>query len=1132
MLKLISQVSQRFLAGEPVDHVISFALSQAATALNCQRSYLFRYSQDQTYVSNTHEWCAPGIPSQQEIFARIPITNFPWLYQRLQQGFPVVVNQVGDLPPSPDKTAWLQQGIQSILYVPTQLQGKLYGALGMETLDQPRQWQEEEVEFLATLGDLITLAQSQAEQAQFLQMAFQSARMGAWSWNLVTGEERWSPEMAALMGRDPQQVYSYADFLACVHPEDRSIIETQQRLAQENHTSYQTEYRVIWPNGSVRWLTSIGTFHRDPQGRAVKLSGISFDTTERKRQEESLREQKEFMRHLIDGSPDLILVKTVQNQLLLANQAVCDFYGVTREELESGGDESLRYPPEVIAKFIEENQWVINHNQPLLLPEQLEVDHQGNHHWMRWIKKALRVPGYEEPCVMMVGFDISDLKQSQLFAQANEQLFRGIFDYAPIGIVIDTLENKLIECNQVCQEILGYSLHELKTITYEDYTHPEDLELEKQLWQELIAGQRKSYTLEKRCFRKDGRMIWVLVSVSLLLNPDGKPYLSLGLMQDITEQRQQREFLQQILDISSDLIAVRDEQHRLITYNKAYECFCGLSPETATTQDPSTYIPADIWQITQRENQQVLETGDPLETLPRAQRDAQGRMRYIRWKKAKIIHPTHPLPCVLQIGTDVTEIKQAELEQRQAREAAELANRAKSAFLATMSHELRTPLNGILGYAQILARDPQLRETHLERIRVIESCGNHLLTLINDLLDLAKIEAQRLELDPQPFALGTLISELSAMVEVRADQKGVRFQVIQEGETHCVLRGDAKRLKQVLLNLLSNAVKFTHQGEVLFRIGVAGQQDSCDLTFQVQDTGVGIPQDELNRIFAPFEQVGDLKQRSEGTGLGLAIAQKLVAMMQGSLTVRSHVDQGSLFEVNLRLPRVTDMPAHLAGIPAREMPLGYVLPPGGPYRILIVDDRIDNRGVLQGLLEPLGFEVLPAHHGQAAWQMLQQQHVDLVITDLLMPVMDGFQLLQQLKSHPPTAGIPVIASSASVIEFQQSKSRDLGFADFLPKPVEAKTLMYLLEQTLGLTWIYPDPEPAQVQRPLIMPPAADLAPIYEAACVGRLQAIQALATALANRDPAYGPFRDQILAWVDALDDEAIVNWLSPHLSS
>ncbi len=1132
MLKLISQVSQRFLAGEPVDHVISFALSQAATALNCHRSYLFRYSQDQTYISNTHAWCAPQIPSQQQLFARIPVKDFPWLHQHLQQGYPAVVNQVGELPSSPDKTAWLQQGIQSILYVPTQLQGKLYGALGMEKLDHPRPWQEEEVEFLATLAELITLAQSQAEQAHLLEMAFQSAHMGAWDWNLVTGEERWSPEMATLMGRDPQQVYSYADFLAHVYPEDRSVIETQQRLAQDNDTLYQAEYRVIWPDGSIHWLMSMGTFQRDPQGRVVKLSGVSFDINERKRQEESLREQKEFMRHLIDGSPNLILVKTIQNQLLLANQAVCDFYGVTREELESRGDESLRYPPEVIAKFIEENQWVINHNQSLLLPEQLEVDHQGNHHWMRWLKKALRVPGYQEPCIMMVGFDITDLKQSQLFAQANEQLFRGVFDYAPIGIVIDTLDNKILECNQVWQEILGYSLSELKAITYEDYTHPEDLAVEKKLWQELIAGQRKSYTLEKRCFRKDGTLIWVSLSVSLLLDPDDRPYLSLGLMQDITQQRQQQEFLQHILDISSDLIAVRDEQHRLITFNKAYESFCGLTPSTASEQDPSTYIPPHIWQITQQENQQVLQTGVPLETPPRAQTDARGQIRYIRWKKAKITHPTHPRPCVLQIGTDVTEIKQAELEQRHAREAADLANRAKSAFLATMSHELRTPLNGILGYAQILARDPQLTQGQLERIRVIESCGNHLLTLINDLLDLAKIEAQRLELDPQPFALGTLISELSAMVEVRADQKGLRFQVIQEGETHCVLRGDAKRLKQVLLNLLSNAVKFTHQGEVRFRIRVQPERDRCHLTFQVEDTGVGIPQEQLEGIFAPFEQLGDLKQRSEGTGLGLAIAQKLVAMMQGSLTVSSQIGQGSLFAVKICLPRVTDIPVHLAGIPASEMPLGYVLPPGGPYRILIVDDRIDNRGVLQGLLEPLGFEVLPAHHGQAAWQMLQQQQVDLVITDLLMPVMDGFQLLQQLKSHPSTAGIPVIASSASVIEFQQSKSRALGFADFLPKPVEAKTLVYLLEQTLGLTWIYPDPEPTQVQRPLIMPSSADLVPIYEAACVGRMQAIQALATALGERDPAYGPFRDQILAWVDALDDEAIVNWLSPHLSS
>jgi len=248
--------------------------------------------------------------------------------------------------------------------------------------------------------------------------------------------------------------------------------------------------------------------------------------------------------------------------------------------------------------------------------------------------------------------------------------------------------------------------------------------------------------------------------------------------------------------------------------------------------------------------------------------------------------------------------------------------------------------------------------------------------------------------------------------------------------------------------------------------------------------------------------------------------------MQGSLSVHSDLGRGSHFEVRLALPTTTA--ADPTVTPHDAMPLAYIS--SRPYQILTVDDRADNCAVLTGFLEPLGFAVITAEHGQDAWRILKHQPVDLVITDLIMPVMDGFQLLRQMKEDPQTWGIPVIASSASVIEFHRSKSFALGFIDFLPKPVEAKTLVSLLQQALHLTWIYPDPEAAPAPRPLVMPPAAALQPIYEAAAVGRMQAIATLATALADRDPDYLPFCDQILAWVNALDDEAIVTWLSPHL--
>ncbi|AFY53118.1 signal transduction histidine kinase [Rivularia sp. PCC 7116] len=454
------------------------------------------------------------------------------------------------------------------------------------------------------------------------------------------------------------------------------------------------------------------------------------------------------------------------------------------------------------------------------------------------------------------------------------------------------------------------------------------------------------------------------------------------------------------------------------------------------------------------------------------------------------------------------------------KEAADAANQAKSEFLANMSHELRTPLNGILGYAQILKRSNQLQEKEHRGAQIIYQCASHLLTLINDILDISKIEARKLELEFQQIHFPSFLETVIEIFRVQAEQKGIDFIYEPDKNLPVSILADEKRLRQVLINLLNNAIKFTVHGSVTFTVKCTNFCESTNekpivsINFQIEDTGIGIAENEQTQIFGSFEQVGDKKQQSEGTGLGLAISQRIVELMGSKIQVESQLGLGSAFSFELSFGICDNWTQNISQNHQGQI-VGYS---DVPRRILVVDDLWENRSVLIGLLEPLGFKLTETQNGKQALLKAKQQPFDLIITDIMMPEMDGFEMLKHLRNDSQIKHIKVIIASASVSDMDRMKSLDAGADDFLPKPINFEDLLEIIAKHLKLTWKYETTDDIKLSSTIskddaeeILPAPEDLQKLLQLTQDGSLSKILKAAEEIAQQNSQYLLFTEKIM---------------------
>lgn len=696
---------------------------------------------------------------------------------------------------------------------------------------------------------------------------------------------------------------------------------------------------------------------------------------------------------------------------------------------------------------------------------------------------------------------------------------------------------------------------EISRKTWEDLIHPDDLQMVIAKRDDYLKNVSDFYSVEYRMICSDGSYKWIHDRGKVVERRQAKPFRMIGTIVDVNERKMQEQALKLIVEgtsyASSNVFLMS-----LVKYlaQALGVPFAGISEKKDENGNIMKIIA--LWTGEEFSDETEYElAGTPCETVfgkemkfyPKDLRTlfpedkfVSGRQLESYWGVPIFASDKSPLGHIYIMDTKpmrnpgwietilrifATRVG-AEFERKKSEEAlliakdqAEAANKAKSDFLANMSHELRTPLNGILGYAQILRKVENLSESHRKGVEVIENSGKHLLLLINDILDLSKIEAGRLEIQPAEFYFPDFLNKISEIIRVRSNEKGLSFIFEKPEDLPKIIIGDEKRLRQVLLNLLGNAVKFTNSGGVSFKVKVISKNDDTrEIKFIVEDTGIGIEKAKLEEIFMPFQQVRSLNSPVEGTGLGLSISRKLVRMMSGRLEVESTPGYGSIF--SFRMPLRESKKSSLVKANQDRRITGYK---GETKKILIVDDKWENRFVAVKLLRPLGFDVIQAESGIEALKMLVSEKPNLILMDLVMPIMDGFESTRKIRETKGFGSVPIIALSASVFDETKEQSRAAGCDDFITKPFETGTVLEKIAEHLSVIWTYDDKgnyeedgeqEPATQSQlssdDMVLPSETKLKAITDLALMGDIKGVLSLIETIESTSPETKAFTGKI----------------------
>ena len=932
------------------------------------------------------------------------------------------------------------------------------------------------VGYVGTLTDISDRKRAELalhESEERWQLALRGTHDAIWDWNVQTNTVFFSPRWKEMRGfAEHEMSNSLEEWSTRIHPDDRDrVMQALTDHFAQKTPFFSAEYRVRRKDNTYIWILDRGQAIWDEAGNAVRMAGSETDITQRKQAQEALTQSESRFRAVFEQAAVGMGLCTVEGHFFRVNQKLCDIIGYTHAEM-------LERTFQDITPVKDRPQ--LRQSVCQLLAGEIEnyslenryICKDGSVVWVNVAVSLMREPTGEPQYFIYIAEDISDRKRAEQALKKSEHALAEAQRLAHLGNwSFDLLAREMTWSDEVFRIYgLDPDRGEPTEQQHLQQFHPDDRE-QLQRSVQLAITQGQPYEHEIRIFLPNGSMRYTLGRGQPVFDETGRVVQLFGTVQDITQRKQAEEELReseakfrQLAENIREVFFILDKSGQILYLSPAYEQVWGQTRESLY-QNPRSWLesvhPEEQPQIAAALDRQIAYTVEFDEIYRIVRFD--GEIRWIRARSFPVEH--HNSYRFVGIAEDITVSKQAEETLKQAKLAAEAANQAKSAFLANMSHELRTPLNAILGFSQLMYKSSNLPLEHKKNLGIIIRSGEHLLALINQVLDLSKIEAGRTTLNETDFNLYRLLDDLQDLFQLKANHQGLHLDFERSPDVPQYIRTDEVKLRQVLINLLSNAMKFTSSGGVSLRVSreIGNRQENTNsqfpipnsqLHFEVEDTGSGIAAEEIDCIFDAFVQTKTGQQFQEGTGLGLTISRKFVELMGGEISVSSQVGRGTTFTFDIRV-QLIETPELECQQPTRR---AIALEPNQPsYRILIVDDTVNNRQVLSELLSPFGLELQEASNGLEAIAIWEAWQPHLILMDMRMPVMDGYEATQRIKSLTKGQATTIIAVTASSLEEERATILSAGCDDFIRKPFKEQEICDALHKHIGVRFVYDEP---------------------------------------------------------------------------